>query len=137
MIKFESRFDEYAYRIANGELDPSVTNLIEGQWVTKNNGKVVIADGTKKAWLCITSKRVGRDQLSGKVIQQVSFLHGAFFGLKVDQFDAAGTYNELTPLKVKAGGVLTPWVAGTDSPENIVAYALGAPVGGFLAICSK
>ena len=137
MIKFEGRFDEYAYRIASGELDPTVTVLTEGQWVTRQNGRVVIADGTKKSWLCTTSSRPGRDQLGGKVIKQISFLHGSFYGLKVDQFDPTGTYGEMTPLKVKAGGVLAPWVDGTDKVTNLVAYSLGAPKNGFLTICSQ
>jgi hypothetical protein len=136
MLKFEGKFDEYAYRVANMELDDSVATLDEGQWITKNNGKIVVADGTKKAFLVIGSKRTGRDQIGGKPIKGISFLHGSFFGIKTDQFDDAGTYNEMTPLKVKAGGVLTPWVTGTDKVEQLEAYALGAPVGGVLAICS-
>lgn len=137
MLKFNSKFEEYAYRVASNQLDPSVTTLEEGQWVTKNNGKIVIADGSKKSFMCLTSKRPGRDQISGKSDALVSFYHGSFYGLQTSNFDVAGTYNEMTPLKVKAGGILTPWVAGTDKAETIEAYALGAPVGGFLTICSK
>lgn len=136
MIKFESRFDEYAYRVANLQLDPGVTSLIEGQWITKDGNKAKIADGTAKSFLCLSSKREGRDQMSGKVDPMVSFLHGSFYGLKVDQFDVEGSYDEMTPLKVKAGGVLTPWTTGVDKVELLVAYALAAPAGGFLPICS-
>lgn len=135
MIKFENRYDEYAYRVATLELDPSVSSVEEGQWVTISDGKIVISDGTKKSFMVIGSKRVGRDQVSGVPVKQVAFLHGPFI-VATDKFDAAQTYNDMTPLKVTTGGILTPWVSGTDSPDKIVAYAMGAPVGGFLRIIS-
>lgn len=136
MIKFQGKYEEYSYRVSNLEIDPSVVSLIEGQWVTKTNGKVTIADGTKKSFLCITSMRTGRDQLSGKAEKLVAFLHGAFFDIQVDQFDATKTYVEFTPLKVVANGQLSPWISGTDSAALLVAYSTGAPVNGFLSICS-
>lgn len=134
MIRFENRFDEYAYRIANRAAAASVTNLQDGQWVTlANDGRVEISNGTKKSFLVLTSRRNGRDNLS--ITDQVSYLHGAF-ELSVDQFDVNGAYAAMTPLKVNSTGVLTPWVTGTDNPRFIEAYALGAPVEGFLRIVS-
>ena len=135
MIIRENRHDEYAYRVAAFELDPSVTRLEEGQWVTLQNGKLVIADGTKKAFIATGSKRAGRNQVGGVPVKQVSILVGGFI-LTVDQFDATGTYGELTPLKVKAGGILTPWISGTDKAEQIVAYSVNEPLAGSLRIIS-
>lgn len=137
MIKFEQRFDEYAYRVADDYLDDSVVTLEEGQWVTYNaSGNLVVADGTTKAFLVIGSKRAGRDNVSGVPVKKVSFLHGAF-RLRVDNFDSTGTYAAtMTPLKVATGGILAPWVSTTDTADQIVAYAKGAPASGYLTIYS-
>lgn len=133
MIRKESRWDAYAYRVGKFLLDEEVKTVEEGQWVTIKKGKVVIADGTeKKAFICIGSKREGRDQVSGKAMQKVSFLVGPFAGLKVTNFDTAKTYTDMAPLCVKEGGVLAPVTAN----EVIVAYAVGAPVDGHLEIIS-
>lgn len=133
MIRKESRWDAYAYRVGKFLLDEKVDKVEEGQWVTIEGGKVVIAKGTeKKAFLCIGSKREGRDQVSGKALQKVSFLVGPFAGLKVTNFDAEGEYKDMQPLCVKEGGILTP----ATSDEVIVAYAVGAPVDGHLEIIS-
>ncbi|MDF2841732.1 MAG: hypothetical protein K0R00_158 [Herbinix sp.] len=137
MIKAEQRFDEYAYRVSDEYLSDSVTTLEEGQWVTFNaSGELVVADGTVKAFLAIGSKRPGRDQVSGVPVKKIPFLHGAF-RLATDQFDPTGTYTAvITPLKVMAGGILTPWASATDSADKLVAYAKGAPVDGMLKIFS-
>lgn len=133
MIRNEGRFDSYAYRVGKFQLDESVKNVEEGQWVTIKNNKIVIADGTeKKAFLCIGSKREGRDQVSGKAISKVSFLVGPFAGLKVTNFDTDGSYGDMKPLCIKTGGILTP-VTGT---EPVVAYGVGTPVDGYLEIIS-
>lgn len=133
MIRKESRWDAYAYRVGKFLLDESVERVEEGQWVTIKGGKVVIAGAdAKKAFLCIGSKREGRDQVSGRAIQKVSFLVGAFAGLKVTNFDPEGSYEDMTPLCVKEGGILTP----VTSSETVVAYAVGAPVDGHLEIIS-
>ena len=138
VIKFENRFDEYSYRVATRYIDPSVTRLEEGQWVTLNDqGKVVISDGSSKSFIATGSKREGRDQVGGRAVQKVSYLHGVF-ELSVDNFDPAGDYasNPITPLKVVAGGILAPWNAG-DGAEKIEAYAIGQPSGGYLRIFSN
>lgn len=133
MIRKESRWDAYAYRVGKFLLDEKVEKVEEGQWVTIKGGKVVIADGTeKKAFLCIGSKREGRDQVSGRAISKVSFLVGPFAGLKVTNYDTMGTYGDMKPLCVKTGGILTP----VTSSEPVVAYAVGEPVDGHLEIIS-
>ena len=137
MIKFENRYDSYAYRMASGDVDSSVTALEEGQWVTYNSsGKLVISDGTKRSFICTASKRDGRDLISGTPVKKAAFLHGVFC-LSVSNFDATKTYTEMCPLKVTTDGILTLWVSGTDSAELIVANAVGAPTDGFLRILSK
>lgn len=132
MIKFENRYDEYAYRLANFDLDPTVAILEEGQWVTIKSGKLVVSDGTQKSFIAMGSKRDGRDQVGGVPVKKIAVLHGKFV-LSTDQFDAAGTYGDMTALKVGAQGKLTPVTAGTD---RIEAYSVGAPVEGFLRIIS-
>lgn len=133
MIRKESRWDAYAYRVGKFLLDETVEKVEEGQWVTIKGGKVVIADAeSKKAFICIGSKREGRDQVSGKVMQKVSFLVGPFAGLKVTNYDTQGEYTDMVPLCVKAEGILTP----AKNNEVIVAYAVGAPVDGHLEIIS-
>ena len=152
MINFANRFDEYAYRVASRELDPSVTTLEEGQWVTVNaSGKLVVADGTTKSFLAIGSKRVGRDQISGVSVKKISYLVGPF-ELTVTNFDATGTYANMTPLVVIADGILSPatpvtvtattednvttYAIAGSMPDKIVAYSMGAPVNGELRIVS-
>lgn len=134
MIRKESRWDAYAYRVGKFLLDETVEKIEEGQWVTIKGGKVVVAGkADKKAFICIGSKREGRDQVSGKAMQKVSFLVGPFAGLKVTNYDASGSYSaDMTPLYVKDGGILTP-VTGS---ETAVAYAVGKPVDGHLEIIS-
>lgn len=147
MIKLEGRFDEYAYRVATFDVDSGVTALEEGQWVTLNaTGKVAISDGTaNKSFICISSKRTGRDQITGVPVKKASFLVGNFL-LNVSNYDTNGSYAAMTPLVVTTAGVLTPYTILTQDgggtningtpPQKIVAYSLGAPVSGYLAIVS-
>ena len=132
MIRFENRFDEYAYRVASLPLAADA-RVEEGQWVTVKNGELVLAKSTdKKAFIAIGSNREGRDQVAGKFMRKISFLVGDFM-LTVNNFDTAKTYTDMTPLKVVDGNL-----APVESAEaaTVVAYALGAPVNGFLRIVS-
>lgn len=130
MIKFENRFDEYAYRVATLELDPSVQTLEEGQFVTVKDGKLILANKTdKKAFIATGSHRVGRDQIAGKAVKKVAFLVGASI-LTITNFNAGETYGDMTPLTVDKG-VVTPKKAETDL---IVGYSLAKPVSGGLRI---
>ena len=133
MIKFHNRYDEYAYRVSTRDHDPSVTELIEGTWVTLNEqGKIIVSDGTKKSFISIASTRTGRDTItpSGKG----GYLMG-HAELSTNVFDPTGTYGAMTPLKVE-NGVLTPWEA-EDGSHRIEAYSIGAPVDGFLRIATN
>lgn len=138
MIRFEGRMDEYAYRMSDAYLDSTVTQLEEGQWVTFNAaGNLVVADGTEcKAFLALSSIRPGRNNVSGVPVKKATFLHGAFM-LKVSNFDTGVTYEDkMTPLKLKAGGVLTKWASPADDAVPVVAYAKGKPMDGYLTIFS-
>lgn len=134
MIKFENRFDEYAYRIASLPLHESVKTVEEGQWVTIKGGKLVLASSTDvKAFLAIGSKREGRDQVAGKIFEKISFLMGNFM-LTVSNFDTAKTYSaDMTALKVVNGNLAPIEDAAT---ETTVAYAIGTPINGYLRIVS-
>lgn len=133
MINKENRFDEYCYRCAQLPLDESVERIEEGSFITVKNGKVVPANkDSKKAFICIGSKREGRDQVAGKMFQKISFLVGDFM-LSITNFDREASYTEdMTALSVNENGVVT--VASED--DKIVAYSMGAPVNGVLRIVS-
>lgn len=131
MIRFEGRYDEYSYRVANMPLHKSCNTVEEGQFVTIKEGALVLAGkDSKKAFLAIGSKRVGRDQVSGKASGNVSFLHGNSIVMS-DQFNTSESYgDDMTPLTV-VNGVVEPSTTETDL---IVGYAIGQPVNGFLKI---
>ena len=128
MIRFENRFDEYAYRVATLPLGDNV-KVEGGRWITIKGGKIVIANKTDaKAFMAIGSNREGRDQVAGKFIKNISFLVGDFM-VTVDTFDKTKTYGDMTPLTA-VDGVLAP--AGEN--ETVLAYCLGAPKNGFIRI---
>lgn len=121
MIKFNSRYDAYAYRIGWFELKDGVT-LEEGQWVKLDtDNKVVIAETGDKGFLAIGSRRDGRDQVSGKAVKQVAFLHGAF-ALWTDKVEGSSVA-PMTPLKITTGGKLTTATLPADTGK-VVAWAL-------------
>lgn len=133
MLKFGARYDNYAYRVTL-PIDESVPVFEEGSWVTIKSGKITLADDTaKKAWLLTGSKRIGRNQVAGKPLHKLAFLHGSFYGLQTNKFDAAQTYSDdITELTLTANGIVTP---ATDG-KKVFAYAIGKPENGFLTICS-
>ena len=136
MIKFEKRFDNNAYRVADAVLSDTVTELNEGQWVTFDEaGELVIAgEASVHAFMAMGSMRAGRDQVSGKISKKIAFLYGPF-RVETDQFDATGTYADtITPLTLGTDGVLKD--ADLVAGDKVYAYAQGAPVDGFLTIYS-
>lgn len=132
MIRKENRYDANAYRYASMDLDPSVERIEEGSFVTIKNGKLVQANKeSKKAFIAMGSKREGRDQVTGKIFQKISFLIGPFV-LSIDNFDLEGNYDEdMTPLTLNEQGIVTP---AENDEDTIVAYAMGAPKNNILRI---
>lgn len=133
-----NRFDEYAYRIGTREIADPTAVLEEGSWVSLDDvGKVVSADGTKLAFLNLTSNRTGRDNVSTQAMwPKATYLMGQMeltvqnSDLGDTTFDSTATYGYLLPLVVKADsttkqGVLTLYVAETNTPDQIVAYSVG------------
>lgn len=122
MVKFDSRYDAYAYRVGWFDLDSSVDTVEEGQFVKLNNkGKIVLAgDGDAHAWLAIGSKRPGRNQVAGKCVNKIAFLHGAYC-VSTDQVD--GTVAPMEPLKLAAGGKLTKATLPADAAK-VVAWCI-------------
>lgn len=109
MLKKEGRFDQYAYRVAEFPISATLaaSEFQDGIWVTINsNGELVKADGTKKAFVLLTSKKTGRDQISGRFNAQGTILMGAS-RVTTDQVKADDTYAPCTPLYVGADGKLT------------------------------
>jgi hypothetical protein len=155
-----NRFDEYAYRIATRQVADATAYLEEGSWVMLDpDGKIKAADGSALAFLCLTSNRTSRDNLSPQAVwPKVSYLLGAY-ELTVQNsdkgdtaFDSGDTYTPGAPLIVKkdpttAQGILALYVPFTitqatgaivgNTPDQIVAYALGPVDDGKLRICVK
>ena len=140
MIESNDRVWGNTQRVSSWKLDPSVTALDDGQWMTLNSsGNLVVADGTStKAYITISSRRQGstglpnnmgapiqespaRDtvSVSGKAI----VLIGAF-KLATDMYDTTKTYLYNDPLTVVAGGLLAP---ATVATEIIVAHVSKVP----------
>ena len=141
MIKFENRFDAYAYREATKVLSSGIiaSGFEEGQWITLDaDGQIVLSDGSKKSFIVTTSKREGRDLVSTNAVQKGTFLLGAY-EITVQNnpnsatdtaFDSTATYAVMGPLKVTTGGILTSWVSGTDTVDKIAAYVAAPAVAG-------
>lgn len=141
MIKFENRFDAYAYREATKVLSSGIiaSGFEEGQWITLDaDGQIVLSDGNMKSFIVTTSKREGRDLVSTNAVQKGTFLLGAY-EITVQNnpnsatdtaFDSTATYAVMDPLKVTTGGILTSWVSGTDTVDKIAAYVAAPAVAG-------
>lgn len=133
MVGQNHRYFEQAYRVSDYELDSSVTSLQDGQWLELNSsGKLIVALGSNKAYMTLSSIKTGRDTVNGGSGQAV-ILVGPYRA-ETDQWDTAGTYTEGAPLKVKTdgSGVLTPWVGTGGTPDNarlIVGYVTKVPSG--------
>lgn len=122
MIKFDSRYDAYAYRVGWFDIDDSVDSIEEGQYVKLNeNKKIVLAEeGDSAAWMAIGSKRKGRNQVAGKCVKKIAFLHGAYC-VSTDQ--VTGTISPMEPLKVGADGKLVKATLPADA-SKVVAWCL-------------
>jgi hypothetical protein len=122
MIKKENRYDSYAYRISDvpASADLVAAGWEEGDFLSFNaQGELVKADGTKPAFMSMSSCRPGRDQFTGKTTKQVSILFGA---LRVDTNSVkAETFEAGTPLYVGADGKLT-----ATKGSYLVGYACDA-----------
>ncbi len=122
MIKFDSRYDAYAYRVGWFDLDDSVDTIEEGQFVKLNDkGKIVVAGaGDTHGWLAIGSKRTGRNQIAGKCVKKIAFLHGAY-SVITDQ--VTGTVAPMDPLKIGADGKLVKATLPADA-ASVVAWCV-------------
>lgn len=131
MIKFNSRFDEYAYRVGTFDVTDGLV-VEEGMWVQldSSTGKIVLPKtaGTK-AYMAVGSTRVGRNQVAGKAITKIAFLIGSF-SVWTDQAPASGVA-PMAPLTSDTTGKLKA-ASGTDV---ILAHALRQS-GGFTQIIS-
>jgi len=135
MIKFENRYDEYSYRISGPASAALPAVFEEGTWVTLNNlGEVVVSDGSKKSFMATASRRPGRDTINPSGM--VTYLFG-HYNVSTDKFNPAGSYSVMSPLKVIAGGILSPWIQVSDTVDEIVAYCITPPGDGFIQIAVK
>lgn len=113
-----TNFITNAHRI-EGEVDASVTTVQPGQLFQFNDaGKLVYADGTRKAYPTLNSRyngngyglqgelNEGRDDVSRT--KRLALLKGNF-EIGTDQYDKLATYTYGQPLTAAAGGVVTPF----------------------------
>lgn len=144
MIKFENRFNQYAYPVATRDAAAAIVSgsavLDDGTWVTiDSDGKMAVSDGTKKSFMSLTSNRKGRDNVGNTPVSKVAYLMGVYevtvanTGDTDTVFDSAKTYAAMTPLCVD-GGKLRPWISGTDTTLAVQAYSAGAVVDGNLRV---
>lgn len=122
MIKFDSRYDAYAYRVGWFDIDDSVAEIEEGQYVKLNDKKKIVlaGDGDSVAWMAIGSKRKGRNQVAGKCVNKIAFLHGAYC---VSTNQVTGTIQPMDPMKVGADGKLVKATLPADA-SKVVAWCL-------------
>ena len=133
MIKFQSRYDNNAYRVSEYPLSNTVKSVEEGQLVTVKNGEVVLATSKDKcAFVCMGSKRQGRDLVGGRICKQITFLVGKSM-LFTNCFDASKTYKdtEMTPLKCNDKSMYEP---ASGPSDNVIAYAVGGVKDGYLRV---
>lgn len=131
MIKFNSRYDAYAYRIGWFDVADGTT-VEEGQFVKLNaKGKIELAGAGELGFLAIGSNREGRNQVKGKAINKIAFLHGAW---SVWSDQVSGVVAPMDPLKVASGGKLEKATLPGDAGK-VVAYALRQE-GGYTQIVS-
>lgn len=117
MLKFNSRYDAYAYRIGWFPVKDGVT-IEEGSWVKLDaNCEVIQAvAGDTKAYLAVGSNRKGRNQIEGKALKNIAFLHGAF-AVETDQVE--GSLAPMDPLKIGTNGKLTKATLPADAGKVV------------------
>lgn len=129
MLKKGTRYDSYAYRIA--DLSASV-NLIEsgfeeGQLLSfDSEGNMDLADGTKPAFMAMSSARKGRNQFVGKSTVAVSVMFGPA-RVATSNFVASETFEPGTPLYAGADGLVT-----ATKGSYLIGYAADEPKEGYL-----
>lgn len=126
MIRFESRFDAYAYRMSFPVKD-GVT-VEEGQWVELDeNSELVLATAdSAKAFMAMGSNREGRDQIKGRAVKQIAVLHGCY-SVTTDQ--VTGSLAPMDALKVGAGGKLVKATLPVDAAKVVATVLNQTTVG--------
>lgn len=130
MLNLNNRYDTHAYRVAGdfrfGSAMKEMDTIAEGTWVSVDtDGTLKVADGTGKAFILLTSKRPGRDYVTGAGEDPLASVLMGVAILDTDQIDTSG----VTPgaaLSVGTGGSAGKLVKQSGSAA-VVAYALSAP----------
>lgn len=115
----------------------SVANIQPGQLFQLDaTGNFVVADGTKKAYPTLNSRFPGQGLgLQGERLEgrddvsrsgRIAVLKGNF-EIGTDQYDKTKTFVHGNPVVPATGGVVRPFVTGTDKPEYIVGYVTHVP----------
>lgn len=132
MLKKETRYDNYAYRIADL---PAAAALIasgfeEGMLLSFNStGEMVLSDGKSPAFMAMSSCRNGRNQFTGKTTTAVSVMFGCA-RVATSNYVTSETFTAGTPLYVATGGKVS-----TTKNDYLIGYAGGAPTSdGYLEV---
>lgn len=130
MLNLNNRFDTHAYRVADFEFSSTMLQqdtIEEGSWVSLNtDGKLIPAtNSTGKAFILLTSKKPGRDYITGTGAAPKG---SVLMGVAILDTDV------VTPTSIVPGKALK---IGTDGKLAIdsdgsatVAFALSAPAAG-------
>ena len=131
MLKKETRYDSNAYRISDLVASPTLVDdgFEEGMLLQFGaTGEMELADGTKPAFMAMSSCRNGRNQFVGKTVNAVSVMFGAA-RVATTNFVAEDTFEAGTPLYAAAGGLVT-----ATKGAYLVGYAAKAPEDGYLTM---
>lgn len=95
------------------------------------NNKMVLCDGTKRGFMCFSTKTATKDDVSDKGGLASMAIGDVIVNIDGGSFVSGQTYGFGVRLKSNASGKLTPLVEGTDSEKLVCAMALGAeqPIG--------
>ena len=137
MINKGARFDSYAYRSAEHKIASALVTagFEDGIFVSfDSNGSLVKADGKSKAFMLTTSKKTGRDLVTGKISAKGSILVGHFM-VSTDQVASTDAFAPGKALYVNASGLLSltgvtvtvgSGETATTIPPILVGYAMSA-----------
>lgn len=136
MALAQTNYIQNAHRL-DRPVDATVTNVQPGQLFQLNaSGNFVVADGTQKAYPTLNSRfpglglgsqgerLEGRDDVSRA--GRIAVLKGNY-EIGTDQYDTSKSYVNGSPVVPATGGIVRPYVDGTDKPFHIIGYVTHVP----------
>lgn len=106
-----------------------------GQMVMEDaNGEILLCDGTKRGYMCFSTKTSGKDDVTDKGGIASYAVGNVVVTLDTGSFVTGQTYGFGVRLKSNGTGKLTPMVEGTDSDKLVCAEAQGLEANGKLRV---